>query len=352
MTMLTRASANTLLRRFACATLLLCLPALVRAESNSAKTSAPCPRDCDSLWVVNTRGMSCNVACGCKPVNYNIQALDCGGGSNRVSMEEFAAASEPGVTTVVWVHGNNTNEQLAISDGRKAYELLRRCGDRRPIRFVIWSWSSNRVKLLRPKLDAKIKLGITDTEAPKLARFVDTIPGDCHVSLMGFSFGARVVSGALHMLDGGSLRGRSLACRLNPNRVPMNGVLIAGALNSCDILPGMAHGRAVNVTARLTITFNPGDRLLKQYPKVANSSALGTTGVSIGRFGEESWKVHQTNVSGYVRKRHMLAAYFRNSAVMSILARAGLSDYSGETPIVQKDKKALTASSSSLKTEH
>ena len=71
------------------------------------------------------------------------------------------------------------------------------------------------------------------------------------LSLWGHSFGARAVTGALHLLGGGQLCGHVLDERVHAERAPAQVVLLAAALDNDWMMPGHFHGQALSQTSQL-----------------------------------------------------------------------------------------------------
>ena len=75
--------------------------------------------------------------------------------------------------------------------------------DATPIRFVIWSWPSAQVRgQLR---DVRTKANRTELAGYCLAWVLTHLPETQQVSLLGYSFGARIATGAMHLVGGGEL---------------------------------------------------------------------------------------------------------------------------------------------------
>ena len=90
---------------------------------------------------------------------------------------------------------------------------------RRRIRFVIFSWPSSKVSggLLN---DVRVKAARTGPAGCQLAWLIDQMPAETPLSLVGFSFGARIITGGLHVLAGGSLGGSMQSDRARASRSP------------------------------------------------------------------------------------------------------------------------------------
>src|SRR6185369_16376268 len=142
------------------------------------------------------------------------------------------------VPTIIFVHGNQIGPGDAKSEGLMLYRKIILQGVDAPrIRFVIFSWPSSKVGgLLR---DVREKAARTEPAGYHLAWVLDQMPAETPVSLVGFSFGARIITGGLHVLAGGSLGGSlTLKEHVHPHRQPVNAVLMAAASHSYWLAEG------------------------------------------------------------------------------------------------------------------
>src|SRR5262249_26100366 len=117
--------------------------------------------------------------------------------------------------TVIFVHGNQISPGDAKQEGLALYRRMVWASDSpTPIRYVIFSWPSSKIPgLLR---DVRVKAMRTRPAGCQLAWLIDQLPGDEPIELIGFSYGARIITGALHVLGGGDLSGLALASRQHP----------------------------------------------------------------------------------------------------------------------------------------
>jgi hypothetical protein len=244
-------------------------------------------------------------------------------GWTLASQEEFLATDQPHVATCVYVHGNRIHHAQALRDGWQVYQQIAGClPPEQPLRFVIWSWPSTEIE--GPLQDVRLKACVSDTHAGHLACLVDRINPDVPVSLVGYSFGARLIGGALHLLGGGRLAGHALQQRTHPHRAPLRVVLMAGALDSHALTPHGRNGLAASQVERMLVTVNSKDPVLHHYPLLAGllrkgPPALGYTGFFASSLGEEGHKVAQWNVACYVGKEHDWRRYLYSPAILSRL---------------------------------
>jgi hypothetical protein len=228
---------------------LLTTRAGVAAQEDTAATPAPLPAEAmpdgrvfcngirrqDEILVVNTRMIGCN----CDPqalrggLLFESYAVtdEVGHRHWQPSDLESFLALDPSVPTIIFIHGNQISPGDAKHEGLAVYRRLVHYGaDGPPIRFVIFSWPSSRVGgLLR---DVRVKATRTDPTGCQLAWLLDQMPAETSVTLVGFSYGARIITAGLHIYAGGNLGRLALHERVHPNRGPMNVVLMSAALHA------------------------------------------------------------------------------------------------------------------------
>jgi hypothetical protein len=231
--------------------------------------------------------------------------------------EEFLASDVPGRTTCFWIHGWRTSAEVAKSDGLRVYERI--AGQAScPFRMVIWSWPSEQTRSLRE--DARHKAWLSDVGAYPLATLIDHIDHRVPVGLVGFSRGARMATGALHLLGGGQLEGYRLDHRAHPKRVAMNAVLLAGALDNFALAVGQKNSEALGQVGEMLVMVNRDDLVLKLYPYIwgwKGPEAIGNTGAA-GNLGPHHHRLAQMKVDHIVGRRH--EAYFDSPLLVTAIA--------------------------------
>jgi hypothetical protein len=253
------------------------------------------------------------------------------------------ATDDPDVITVVFLHGNRIPSCEAFTKGWSAYRRLIHCADERPVRFIIWSWPSE--KAGGPVEDARIKAARTNPHGYYLAWFVDQLNPGVPVAMWGHSFGARIATGALHLLGDGILIGRRLADRVSNSPRQMRAALFAAAVDCDWLLPGRCHGRALSQLDDLLLVNNGCDRLLQRYSIIYGrrccKEALGYTGLGIRRLpADDALKVSQMNACCYVGKQHQFANYLSSPTIMARLRSHllfGVTTATMETPASEND---------------
>ena len=114
----------------------------------------------------------------------------------------------------------------------------------------------------------KSKPPARDCESYFLANFMSRLNPDTQLRLLGYSFGGRIVSGALHLAGGGTLGRFQLA---DANSRPPNSVrvvLLAAAMDNYWWLPGRYHGECFSQVDRLLLLYNSCDPVLRFYPRL------------------------------------------------------------------------------------
>jgi hypothetical protein len=218
---------------------------------------------------------------------------------------------DPSVPTIIFVHGNQITPSDAKSEGLMMYRtiILHGC-DAPRIRFVIFSWPSSKVAgLLR---DVREKAARTEPAGWHLAWLLDQMPAETPVGLVGFSFGARIITGGLHVLAGGSLQGLALSEHVHPHRAPVNAVLIAAASNSYWLGDGSHHGLAMTQVNRMLFINNCADRAMRYYdlltPGRGGPQAMGLRGPTCIS-PQDADKITNRDVSRYVGSQHEFTNY-------------------------------------------
>lgn len=222
-----------------------------------------------------------------------------------VSIDDFYAEDDPSRVTMVYVHGNWIERGEDTVRGLNAYRaLLSRVPGAPPLRVVLFSWpTSRRPGMLR---DFRMKAELADTAGLHLAWVLSRMRPDIPVTVVGYSFGARVVTGALHVLAGGSM----CRCALPEPvaRIPVRVLLIAAAVHHDWLLPGGRHGMAWQLVDRLVLITNRCDPAMRFYhllERRGRPRALGEFGITrLWALGDASERLVQFDACRAVGKRH------------------------------------------------
>ena len=193
----------------------------------SPALAAPCAPRTDDLWFINTAGVPCGLLSPAHHRCFSALRMDSGHRWQHSSIDQFFADSGDGRITIFFVHGHRVNVEWAMRSSWEIYQgLVQACpAAPPPIRFVIWKWPSEGGIFRngrRPIVDARDKAVIADHQAYKLAWFLGHLPPHSPLSLLGFSLGPRIMTGALHLTAGGSQLGYTVAA---PYQAPIRTVM-------------------------------------------------------------------------------------------------------------------------------
>jgi hypothetical protein len=258
----------------------------------------------DEVWVVSTRHLGC-------ATDGPLPSLQFWRYENAwwqpATADEFFAGDAVEAVTSFYIHGNQIDHPQACRDGLTVYfQLAGKFDHEPPVRFVIWSWPSSKIK--GPLVDVRTKAARSDSEARYLARFLQQFPGEAQVGLVGYSFGARIVSGAMHRIGSESL----VSADAEPSRYRV--ALWAAAEHSDWYMPGRYHDQALAAADAWFITVNSCDPVLARYrllEKCGDPSAVGYAGI-YGRNllpPDVSSRLEVVNVSHIIGKTHLMPPY-------------------------------------------
>jgi hypothetical protein len=256
--------------------MLICGPA-VRAQTEC--------RNCE-IYEVSTRHLSCCLL----PLAENRHSLEVcklgpegvWTGSDLESLIQDGSLHKDRLT-IFYIHGNWMTRENARSRVILLCNLFQRYTTM-PFRIVMLSWPSQREP--HPVKDIKENADCTDVQAFQLAWLLNRMPADEPISIMGFSFGGRVVTGAMHLVAGGKILGCSLddfageKISSEEYRRKYRVSLAAPALDRSWISPGKQHGMAMDSIDRLVNLYNSKDPVLRRFRFVdlARPIAAGLTG--------------------------------------------------------------------------
>lgn len=268
------------------------------------------PRPQDRIWLVSTRELG---FAGCRlaaPPDLAIWQYDADKIAWRPSsVGSFLKADDTETPTNVFVHGNWHTFEDSIYAAFNYYRYQAAAApSERPLRLVIWSWPSTRGK--RPLRDVRAKYARTDTEGEYLAWFLGRVSPKAKVSLVGYSFGSAIVTGALHRLGeyGGALAGEPVP---EIQRTPKRAVLFAAAEDEYVLSSGGEHALALSQVDRLLNLTNTCDPALKWFRFVDRCNrpeALGYRGIAVLP-KSQAHKVEQVACENIVGAEHYWMPY-------------------------------------------
>lgn len=269
------------------------------------------PRPTDQIWLVNTRDIG-DVSGGS---GWSTSRYDAGywKGSDD---NAFYASDDQETITIIYIHGNRMDAAGAEARGLAIYRELFSSQQEGRFRFIIWSWPSTQIR--GPLRDVRSKAARSDEEAFLLARFLAPIPANRRVGLIGFSYGARIIGGALHILGGGEILGRGISSGQRPGfRV----VYWAAAVQNDWLLPRNPHSRAFPLAQTWLNVYTSCDYVLRRYDRVDRcdgSPAQGYAGLAGKRYlpADLAERYEDLDIANSIGSQHLSEAYFFQSEVI------------------------------------
>jgi hypothetical protein len=284
-----------------------------------ADRSAAASRD---VWLISTHGVceGCPGALEGQPLQVWRLENECQW--IAADLPTLLHTDDPAVPTVVFIPGYDSGPDDAVQMAWPIYGQLGGDAQGRPFRLLIWSWPAER-SIPGIRADIQSKASRTDTEGILMAQLIDRIRPKVPLTLVGYSFGARIIGGALELLGGGQINGCGLARLNTAPRVPVRAMMVAAGDDADSLLPGHCHGQALSQVDQMFITINASDRVLKWYRRLYQArgpEALGYVGPQCaGCLGAEQAKLDLLDVTCAVGRNHHWDRYVACSGVLDRL---------------------------------
>ena len=215
------------------------------------------------IYEISTRHLSDRF----RSINFNQPNVEVnkwlGNHWSRTTVEDALPIGGSGMLTVIYVHGNFMERNNALERVRIVNGYLK-CYSDRPYRLLMLSWPSQREK--KPLRDVLSNAESAECQSLYVAWMLQRLRNESQVSLLGFSFGARAVTGGLHLDAGGVIPGyatspmptidASLKYRLG---------LVAPALDRNWIELNGRHQMAMSHVESLVNLYNSKDPILRRF---------------------------------------------------------------------------------------
>lgn len=279
------------------------------------EASESCCQEQDRVYLLSTRHLTHNVCCASlQQVPFRMWRIDCGS-TCCINPQEYEPSILAPRAMVIYIHGNQMPADEILPRASNIRRQIRSRYGAGSIDWIIFSWPSDKQHgILR---DFREKADRCDAQGLYLASFMRKhVEASIPIAMIGYSFGARVATGALHALAGGSLAGRRLP------EEPVTGAnvrigLVAPAIESNWLCRNGYHGRATKNMDRLLLLYNRRDAVLKRYwliEKVRRETALGYSGPACfaSRFDGTRLPVRSRDCSPSVKLRHSEMDYYEN----------------------------------------
>lgn len=259
------------------------------ASIHPAELSAQtvCSPPASELWELSTRHLCCSLGCISDPPRFEVHRWgDCRWekrGLDEVFQDSAIAGERP--LTILYVHGNWMERSNALQRVRIVDQYIRRRSTE-PYRLIMLSWPSQHdaglVKEVRDNaLCADLQSHYLGWVLRKLQQ-----QGASRISLLGFSFGARTVAGAIHLDAGGSVFQRILpASPPAPETATVVGEpatldyrptyrvsLVAPAVDRNWLEPCGRYAQAMSRIEHLVNLYNSRDPILRRFRFIDNIS--------------------------------------------------------------------------------
>ncbi|MGE0761061.1 MAG: hypothetical protein AB7F89_06590 [Pirellulaceae bacterium] len=272
----------------------------------------------DEVWLVSTRNCRCYGCMVPDAAAFDVRRRDEACQWQDASLDELIAASP--MPTIVYVHGNRVDWYDAHQLGCRAYASLRSGCPSTPVRFIIWSWPSDAIR--GPMRDVREKGDRADLEATCFGWFFAQLPSAARTTFIGYSYGARIVSGGLHLLGGGRWNGVSIGQA--PGAEFRRAVYLAPAMDHCWLCQGGCHGLSLSAVEHLLVFYNPCDPALTRFrfsEREGRPTALGYAGISNSCLGSGAGNLEQINIASAIGKTHEEDAYWGSTYVLQQICR-------------------------------
>lgn len=200
-----------------------------------------------------------------------------------------SALIDDGRLTILYVHGNF----MERNNARDRVLILNRylkAKAKRPYRLLMLSWPSAREP--HPLRDVYENAESAESQALVVARLLERLGSQSQVSVLGFSFGARAVTGGLHFASGGIVPGY-----VPPLQYPYEGqlsryrvALVAPAVDRSWVSESGRHSHALDRVDGLINLYNSRDPILRRFrfiDRLSRPVAAGFAGF-LGAQGFES----------------------------------------------------------------
>ena len=181
----------------------------------------------------------------------------------RSDVDDALPTSGTGVLTIIYVHGNFMERNNALERVRIVDRYLKEQTDR-PYRLLMLSWPSQRES--KPLRDVFANAESAECQALYFAWMLQRLRSEPQVSLLGFSFGARAVTGGLHLEAGGTIPGFMTHPMPNTDSSMKYRVgLVAPAMDRNWIERNGKHQLAMTHVESMVNLYNSKDPILRRF---------------------------------------------------------------------------------------
>ncbi|MGD0900481.1 MAG: hypothetical protein ABR915_21830 [Thermoguttaceae bacterium] len=281
------------------------LVALPASAATPVAELAPAPQ----VWLVNTRSVPSSGDLDSRWGHLSFWQMDPCDGCRWLpaDAEAFRRSVDTLMPTAIFVAGYGTGVETTIEEATRIYCDMQRAACGRPFRLVIWSWPSDRNRRVRLARDLRAKAFSCDAEALYLARTLPELPPATPIGLIGYSYGARIVGGAVELLTGGEVAGQRLPAEVCAGWAaaprPVRVMFIAAAMDADWLAGGHRCGEVLALVEGVAVTLDDRDRVLRRYTRLPGRGGPQALG-RIGPVGCQGAKLELLDVTCAVGKKH------------------------------------------------
>jgi hypothetical protein len=277
------------------------------------------------LWLISTRSapLSGDLSAGQKAIGYWRLSTD--RQWQKSDEESFRAGHDQPAPTTILIHGNRDDADDAVEFAWPVYCRLLGIAKDRPFRLVIWSWPSERM-CRGHRAEVQLKIQYSDAQSYYLAACIEGMGGNTPLCLVGYSLGAHIAAGSLHLLAGGEVACRTLPGNNSPDKsrrraAAIRAVMVAAAADEDCLAYNGAFNLALSQVKSMLLVRNCCDGVLKWYPKIYGRhgpEALGFVGpAGCGDYE----KIELLDVSCDVGKKHQWEWYLTSCRMLESIDR-------------------------------
>ena len=268
-------------------------------------TANACVRPGDEIWLISTRHIeTCTDDVNAVEV---IKLIENDWFKQDFNSLKLAHDSDQEIQTIFYSHGNMTDLNWSIVRGLEFYENLflnRPNGPR--VRFVIWSWPSQRETI--PLVDALVKSRRAKVEGRSMRAALDALDGQRPL-VIGYSFGGQVVLSAMQ------------AATSNWNGMPYRVTLIAPALER-DYIHCEVDSTAIGESTSEVVAFvNGSDRVIRANSALCRRAyrRSGKCDYCMSSKLTSDVALNEIDLTGESPKKHAIALYGANPKIVGMI---------------------------------
>ncbi|HEU5117393.1 MAG TPA: hypothetical protein VFT74_12185, partial [Isosphaeraceae bacterium] len=288
----------------------------------------PRPERLERFWIVSTR--DCPQVMGSDPWAC-LKVLHFDDRGNLVPVDPSVMLTQTiGHPVFIQVQGSLTTPDVALGGLLWTHTWLQSDGVMRPDTVVIaFDWPSQRV-YRSPVRDIEEKGRRAYIAGFHLARFVQGFPAESQVSILGQSYGGRVVPSALHLLGGGALNSQDhdpyvRLPALRPD-LHVRAIILGAASDHNWLVPGQRLDHVLHGCEGLLNLYNSRDEALRLYPFLRRSGhhhAIGKVGLKnhdFARLGSLASRYCEHDIDPQLGDEHTLLDAVANRQIARWMA--------------------------------